>query len=193
LFLFLAFAAAPLAGPAAAADSESLSGKFLVAKSSLSDPNFVQTVIYMCRHDRTGAFGLVINRAIGTVPFAELARGFGIDSDDQADVRVRQGGPVELGSGFIVHSPDYVSTDAICAGGGVTVTSDLDVVRAIARGEGPERRLFFFGYAGWGPGQVENEIKHDSWDIVPGDPEMIFDEDLDGSWHRALKRRGVDL
>lgn len=178
---------------ASADDWENLTGRILVAKADLQDPNFRESVIYLCRHDRTGAFGLMLNRPIATVPFSKLAKSFGIDSNDQREVRVRQGGPVEIGLGFVIHSRDFNSKETVCAGDGFEVTANLDVVRAIAHGEGPKRRIFLFGYAGWGAGQLESEIERGSWEVIPGDPKLLFDDDPASLWHRAFERRGINL
>ncbi len=171
-----------------------LSGQLLVASPEMRDPRFAGTVIFMVRHDSHGAMGLVINRLLGSGSVAELLRVFGLEDDDaKGTIRMHYGGPVEPQYGFVLHSTDYARDGTILVNKDVAMTSEVEVLRAISRGKGPRRSLFAFGYAGWGPGQLEGELARKAWITVPADKGILFDDDLDSKWQRAMARRGFDL
>ncbi|MCZ6607976.1 MAG: YqgE/AlgH family protein [Alphaproteobacteria bacterium] len=171
-----------------------LTGQLLVATQKLGDPRFAHTVIYMVDHDARGAMGLIVNRAYGIGPLAKLLEGFGIEHEDAAGtVRLHYGGPVAPARGFILHSTDYKGPGTRVVNKGVAITTKLEVLEAIAKGEGPKRSLFALGYAGWGPGQLEGEIARDDWVTAPADESLIFSDDLESSWDRAIKKAGVAL
>ena len=177
-----------------AAPSPSTAGQLLVAARSMPDGRFAHTVIYMLRHDETGAMGVVVNRPIGDVPMAEMLEGLGLESDQaEGSIRVHYGGPVEGAAGFVLHSPDYLEPDSLAVDGGYALTTSVEVMRAIAGGGGPERSLLLFGYSGWGPGQLEPEMQRDDWVVVPADEALVFGADDAGKWDRAMELRGVDL
>ena len=192
---FALTAAAPSAGQAGeAARSESLAGRLLVAAPSMPDGRFAETVIYMLRHDDTGAMGVVVNRPMGDVPAATLLGSLGLDEGGaEGSIRVHYGGPVENERGFVLHSTDYLDGDSLTVAGGLALSMNSDVVRAIAAGEGPRHSLLLFGYAGWGPGQLESEMMRDDWITVPADEALVFDGEYREKWRRAIDRRGVDL
>jgi putative transcriptional regulator len=177
----------------AGAETKSLAGHFLVADEHLGDPNFYHAVIYICRHDETGAFGLVLNRPVAKVPFSKFAKTFGVDSDDNHIVRIYQGGPVQLQFGFVLHTTDFHSAREVCGNDRVAVSSDVDVMRAVSDGDGPKHLAFFLGYSGWGAGQLEAEIARKSWQILPADSPLLFNDDFNGLWKKATGLRGIDL
>ena len=170
-----------------------LQGRFLIAMPSMGDPRFRQTLIYVCAHSEQGAMGLVVNRLAGHIAFPELLEQLSIDAPDAARVPVHAGGPVETGRGFVLHSPDYPGTGStVSVAPGVALTATVDILRAIALGEGPHRHLLLLGYAGWGPGQLEAEIAANGWLTCEGGADLLFDVDPEEKWARALASIGVD-
>jgi putative transcriptional regulator len=176
-------------------DQESVTGRLLVATPELDDPNFDHTIVYMVEHDGSGAMGLVLNRVLGKGPVAELLEGLGIEGevDPAAEIEVHYGGPVESGRGFVLHSPDYTGENTVVLSDLVALTTSLDVLSAIAAGNGPKRSLFALGYAGWAPGQLEAELAVGAWVVVEADEALLFDDETDSKWQRALDRQGIDL
>jgi putative transcriptional regulator len=173
----------------------STAGRLLVATADLDDPNFYHTIVYMVRHDQTGAMGLVINRRLGRGPIGKLLESLGLEAevDGAAEIDVHYGGPVQRDHGFILHSPDFKGEDTVVLSKSVALTSSLDVLSAIAAGQGPQHSLFALGYAGWSPNQLERELAAGAWVVVDPDEALLFDEQLDSKWQRALERQGVDL
>lgn len=171
-----------------------LSGKMLIAMPGMGDPRFERSLVYICSHSDEGAMGLIVNQAAGDVSFSELLSQLSITAVDGApDVLVHIGGPVEHGRGFVLHSADYQATEAtlqINADFGMTAT--LDVLEDIARGDGPKQVLMALGYAGWGPGQLEDEIQRNGWLTCEGDRRLVFDLENDHKWTNALQSIGVD-
>ena len=171
-----------------------LAGQLLVATRKLGDPRFAHTVIYMVDHDAKGAMGLIVNRAYGVGPLDKLLKGFGIEDGDVAGtIRLHYGGPVDTGQGFVLQSSDFEGPGTRVVNKEVAITTKLEVLKAIAKGEGPKRSLFALGYAGWGPGQLEGEIARDDWVTAPADQDLIFSDDLESTWERAIKMAGVAL
>jgi putative transcriptional regulator len=169
-------------------------GRFLVASETMTDPRFERAVVYMLRHDRTGALGLVVNRPLGTVPMARVLESLGRDREGaHGDIRLHHGGPVEPGRGFVLHSPDWRGADSREVQEGVLVTSDPAIFDALARGGGPQRSLFAVGYAGWAPGQLERELTGGFWIVVDADAALLFDDDAETKWQRATARRKILL
>ncbi len=168
-------------------------GNFLVAMPAMRDPRFTRTVIYVCAHTADGAMGLVINRLIGSLSFPDLLQQLNIgQASSGEDIRIRSGGPVETGRGFVLHSADYLEDATLRVGSDVGLTATLDILRGIASGSGPKRRLLALGYAGWGPGQLDQEIQGNAWLCVPADQELIFDDRIDDKWERCIGKIGVD-
>jgi putative transcriptional regulator len=192
---FLVLAGAAAWQPAASAEGDSLAGQFVVATPELEDPNFSRTVVFMTQHDETGAMGLVINRVVARGPLTRLLEAMGVDAGPRggSEVRVYAGGPVGRDIGFVLHSRDYESAETVEVDDHVAMTPSLDVLKAIAAGDGPRESLVAFGYAGWGAGQLESEIAAGAWAIVPGDERLLFDDDDASKWQRAFARRGVEL
>ena len=174
----------------------SLKGRLLVAAPGMPDPRFAETVIIMVQHDADGALGLIVNRPIGAEPAGRLLRRLaGLDPGNEGGpvVRIHFGGPVEPLQGFFLHTPDYRLNDTVAVTDQVSVTSDLGILRDLAVGKGPERGFLALGYAGWSPGQLENELRRKDWVTVESDKALVFDNDMASRWQRAMDKRGVDL
>ena len=170
-----------------------LPGQLLIAMPSMTDPRFEKSVIYMCAHNADGAMGLVINRAIDSLTFPELLQQLEIDPAAGNDsVRVLFGGPVEQARGFVLHSPDYLQDASLVVDENVALTATIDILRAIAEGKGPANCLLALGYAGWGAGQLDSEIKSNGWLSVDADVDLVFGCDLDEKWDRAMAKIGID-
>lgn len=170
-----------------------LTGQLLIAMPNMRDPRFARTVIYVCAHNADGAMGLVVNRLVGSVTFPDLLVQLGIDTDAVTEeIRVHFGGPVESGRGFVLHSGEYHHASTLQVAEQMALTATIDILQDIAKGAGPRRSLLALGYAGWGPGQLDAEIQSNGWLNVSADEQLVFDEDLDGKWERAIGKLGVD-
>jgi putative transcriptional regulator len=165
-------------------------GQFLVATPTMADPRFQESVVYMIGHGKDGALGLVINRPIAEGPLADLLKALGRDIESaEGKVTIFYGGPVDVEELFILHGNDYASKATRFVGNGLGVTSDSEILRAIAGGKGPRQKLFIFGYAGWGPGQLEAEIDSGAWFVIPAEMSLIFNSEPEKTWERALAKR----
>ena len=174
-------------------DDSYLVGQLLVAMPGMQDERFAKTVIYMCAHNAEGAMGLVVNRSLDALSFPDLLEQLEIDtSTTMDDVDVLFGGPVETGRGFVLHSPDYLQEGTMVVADGVALTATVEILRAIASGNGPQRHLLALGYAGWGPGQLDSEIKANGWLNVGADDGLVFDSNLNTKWNRAMSKLGID-
>ncbi len=174
--------------------SGNTTGKLLVASPSMRDPRFAETVIFMVEHNSEGALGLVVNRVIGTGPIGDMMTKLGIEGGDPTrDLDVHYGGPVELKFAFVLHSTDYVAEGGRRVDDKYTMTSRSSILIDIAKGKGPRKSLFALGYAGWGPGQLEAEMKRKDWFVIPADDALVFGGDSAGKWERAIANRGFDL
>ena len=171
----------------------SLAGHLLVAMPNMSDPRFERAVIYVCAHGEDGAMGLMINKLVDQITFPEMLEQLGIDDSNVAEqIRVHFGGPVETGRGFVLHSTDYRQDSSMEVDSRIALTATVDILRDIAGGQGPRRSLLALGYAGWGPGQLDQEIQANGWLHVDPDEQLIFDTDLDDKWQRAIGKLGFD-
>ena len=173
-----------------------LAGHFLVAADKLTDPNFEKAVVYVVRHDATGAFGVIVNRPVGRGPLADLLRSFGIDSGNvagNAEALLYFGGPVERGHAFALHTADYVGEATLSVDRYAALSPLADVLKAVGEGHGPRRQLFILGYAGWGAGQLENEVDREDWLVAPFDEELAFGANPEKKWQMALHKAGMDL
>ena len=189
-----ALAEAALEAPKDAPVRATLAGQLLVATPSMGDPRFVRTVILMARHDKKGAFGIVINKPVGERPLASLLETLGEkETGAEGSVRIFAGGPVQPEIGFVVHSADYRRAETIVVDAHVAVTSTREILRDIARKQGPQKSLVAFGYAGWGPGQLDGEMTQRAWFTAEEDIDLIFDMDRAKVWDEAMKRRTQDL
>ena len=174
-------------------DGDYLTGQLLIAMPNMRDPRFTRTVIYVCAHNADGAMGLVVNRLVGSVTFPDLLDQLGIDTKAVTEeIRVHFGGPVESGRGFVLHSGEYHHASTLQVAEQMALTATVDILQDIAKGAGPRRSLLALGYAGWGPGQLDSEIQSNGWLNVSADEQLVFDEDLDGKWERAIGKLGVD-
>ena len=175
------------------ADS-SLAGQLLVAMPQMADPRFARSVVYLCAHSADGAMGLVVTRLIDSLTFQNLLEQIGVEQTSAADdMPIHFGGPVESSRGFVLHTADYVQDSTLVIEDDSALTATMDVLKAIARGEGPQRRVLALGYAGWGAGQLDAEIQANGWLLVPADLDLVFDGDNDSKWERAMAKIGIDL
>jgi putative transcriptional regulator len=185
---------AALQNPAAAPGQASLAGQILIASPTLRDPRFDHTVILMVRHSAGGALGIVLNRPLGERALASLLDDIGEKNSGVAgSLRIFSGGPVQPEIGFVVHSTDYHRPETIEIDGRVAMTSSREILRDIANQHGPERMLVAFGYAGWGPGQLEGELAQRAWFTAAADRKLIFEEERDKVWDDAMTHRTQDL
>jgi putative transcriptional regulator len=160
----------------------------------MNDPRFRETVIVMVRHSRDGAMGLIVNRPAGEEPLTSLLQAFGDDGGSAAGtVPVYAGGPVQKELAFVLHSTDYRRAGTIDITGDIAMTANRDIVRDIAAKNGPKKFMLVFGYAGWGPGQLEGELASNHWYTAPIDPALVFEAPRDKVWDRAVERRTRDL
>lgn len=185
-------AASPPAPPAAAS-AFSLAGQFLVASRRLIDSNFARTVIYMLEYSDQGAMGLIVNRVLGSVPYRKLLQPLGIGTRSKKRASLHLGGPVDIGRGFVLHTPDYKSGGARTLSQGIALSTDADILRAMAEGKGPRRARIALGYAGWAAGQLDHEMARGDWLVAPADPALIFSDDPASVWEKALKYAGISL
>lgn len=174
-------------------DDGYLTGKMLIAMPGMPDERFAKTVIYMCAHSDEGAMGLVVNKAMPEIEFVELLEQLGIEDAEAAPThQVLFGGPVESGRGFVLHSADFVREGTMVVDKEVALTATIDILRAIATGDGPRDSILALGYAGWGPGQLDQELQTNGWLVVSADRAILFDRELDSKWQRAIGKLGID-
>ena len=175
-------------------DSSYLEGQLLIAMPAMTDERFERAVIYMCAHNEEGAMGLIINKVLDSVSFDQLLSQLDIETANTGDApRVHFGGPVESGRGFVLHSADYMQDSSIAVDDSTALTATVDILRDVATGDGPRKRMLAIGYAGWGAGQLETEIHENAWLHAPVSEELLFDEDNETKWDRALKSLGVEV
>ena len=179
-----------------------LDGQLLVAMPGMADERFARSVIYLCAHSADGAMGIILNRPASVRNFPELLEQLRVIDPSEhiklpssaKDIQVLFGGPVQTDRGFVLHSADFfIRNSTLPIDDGVSLTATIDILRAIAMGEGPDRAVLALGYAGWGAGQLENEIQLNGWLHCPADPAIVFDRDLDTKYSRALRSIGIDL
>jgi len=175
-------------------NSAYLEGQLLIAMPAMADPRFERSVIYLCAHNADGAMGLVVNKLFDQLDFDQLLEQLKITPSPEAPpISVRFGGPVESQRGFVLHSREYSGQGTVVVDDNVALTATLDVVKDLAHGSGPRSTVLALGYAGWGPGQLEDEITENAWLHAPFDEALVFDEDVATKWQRALQSIGVDL
>jgi putative transcriptional regulator len=178
-----------------------LDGQILVAMPTIRDERFARAVIYVCAHSDEGAMGIVVNQPAQNIKFRDLLvqlevvpSGNLIEVLPRADtVRVLKGGPVETGRGFVLHSADFfIENSTLPIDESICLTATLDILKAIARGNGPENAVLALGYAGWSPGQLESEIHANGWLNCDADADLIFGRDADSKYALALQKIGID-
>jgi putative transcriptional regulator len=173
-----------------------LSGKLLLAMPGMADPRFERAVIAICVHDENGAIGIGVGQKRAGITFRALLRQLDLDPGEAPDCAVHHGGPVEPGRGFVLHSTDWGGQDTLHVAGTngamFAMTGTIDVLRAIAEGGGPSRWIVALGYAGWGEGQLEEEMTRHGWFAARGDPDILFDKPADERWAAAFKAEGID-
>jgi putative transcriptional regulator len=183
------------------ANSSYLDGQLLIAMPVMGDPRFERSVIYMCAHSSEGAMGIMVNRPAGSIDFPELLVQLNIiNKDDQIklpetaeSMQVLRGGPVDTGRGFVLHSSDfYIENATLRIDQDVCLTATIDILKAIAKGDGPKHAILALGYAGWRPGQLEAEIQGNGWLHCDADADLVFGEDAEDKYARALRKIGVD-
>lgn len=181
----------------------SLTGKLLIAMPSMPDPRFSHAVVFLCAQSHEGTMGLIINKPLPELTLGELVRHLDLETPDadgglaeagQDDDRpVHFGGPVETGRGFVLHSPDYFSEDgSVQISESLVLTTSRDIIAQMARGLGPARAITALGYAGWAPGQLEDEIREGGWLICDADDALVFTTPDGDKWEQTLTRLGVD-
>jgi putative transcriptional regulator len=191
----------PTPPPSGSDADQYLEGKMLIAMPTMGDDRFARTLIYMCAHSDEGAMGLVVNKVAPSIEFPELLEQLDIQNTGSLGegtraptVPVLQGGPVEAGRGFVLHSHDYHQDNAtLPISDHISMTATVDVLKAIARGAGPSKAMLALGYAGWAAGQLEHEIQANGWLHCEADDDLLFGDDLDAKYDQALAKLGVDI
>ena len=169
-------------------------GQLLVATAEMEDPRFAESVIYIVKHDSTGAMGLVINKPMAKGSIEDLLKGFGLEGKgSKSEITIHYGGPVGARQGFVLHSDETLLENSTKVASGIAMTADAKMIEAIAAGKGPRQSLFMLGYSGWAPGQLEEELKMNSWIVIPGDKAFIFDINADKKWRQAIDKQQIPL
>ncbi len=177
-----------------------LDGQMLIAMPTMRDERFVRSLIYVCAHSSEGAMGIVVNQPAENIKFPDLLVQLDVIPAKEViqlpptagTVKVLKGGPVETGRGFMLHSADFfIEHSTLPIDNGICLTATLDILKAIAHGEGPQRAVLALGYAGWAPGQLENEMQSNGWLHCAPDQDLIFGADMQGKYGKALQKLGV--
>jgi putative transcriptional regulator len=177
-----------------------LDGQMLIATPAMQDERFARSVIYICAHSSEGAMGIIVNQPAGHISFPDLlVRLDVIPATDlielpsrAGDVKVLKGGPVETERGFVLHSADFfIENSTLPIDEGICLTATVDILKAIARGSGPESAILALGYAGWAPGQLETEMHANGWLHCAADPDLLFGTNVEAKYDRALKKIGI--
>jgi putative transcriptional regulator len=187
--------------PAASARSRGfLDGQMLIASPGMQDERFARSVIYICAHSSEGAMGIVVNQPAPHISFADLLVKLEVIPESEkirlpssaGDITILKGGPVETERGFVLHTADFfIENSTLPIDEGVCLTATLDILKAIARGDGPASAILALGYAGWSPGQLENELQQNGWLHCAADPELIFGVDIEMKYERAMQKIGI--
>jgi len=179
---------------------ENFEGQFLIAMPSVAAGCFARSVILICAHSDDGAMGLIINLQAQDVAFTDLLAQLDIAYDGLEETvpshirnrRIHIGGPVSTSRGFILHTPDYfVSSSSVRINNNLCLTSTIDILRAISSDKGPQKSFMALGYSGWAPGQLENEFANNGWLNCPVDCDLVFDDNIDSKYERALSKLGI--
>ncbi len=171
---------------------ENLAGKLLIAVPAMADKRFEKSVIFMCGHDKNGAIGIVLNKPFLRLTFKTLLRQLAIDdSKIFSDIRLYEGGPVEVGRGFVLHSSDFYHSTTVKITPEIYLTATVDILKAISEGGGPEKFRLCLGYSGWSAGQLEFEMQTNSWVQANTDLDMVFSKTADVMWDQAMMSLGI--
>jgi putative transcriptional regulator len=172
-----------------------LTGKLLIAMPGMQDPRFDRSVIFMCDHSPERAMGLIVNKPVEGLDFGELLHRYDLAPGPQAPkVPIVFGGPVELNRGFILHSADYAdATNTHPVTADISLTASVEILKAISEGHGPKKCFLALGYAGWGEGQIESEIRDNGWIHCDADSDLVFASHFETVWQKALAKLGVDI
>ncbi len=174
--------------------AETLAGKLLVAMPGIGDPRFDRTVIVLCTHDEEHAMGIVLNKPREEITLSDVLDHLGLTLDEAVGDRlVLDGGPVRPDRGYVLHSEDFAAGDVTqTVGPGIRLTATRDVLEAVAKENPPERFVLALGCAGWGAGQLEDELKHNAWLVVDADDAIVFGDSHEDKWARAIRTLGLD-
>ena len=171
---------------------EYLTGRLLLALPGMPDPRFAHAVIALCMHDAQGALGIGVGQLIPGVGLHQLLNDLDIGAAQAPDVPVHLGGPVEPHRGFVLHTADWSGPGTVAAGPFGALSASTDVLQAIAAGTGPSRWLVALGYAGWGAGQLDGEMRRHGWHAATGRADILFDHPAEQRWTAAWKAEGID-
>jgi putative transcriptional regulator len=179
-----------------------LDGQMLIAMPSMRDERFARTLIYMCAHSSEGAMGIVVNQPAADISFPDLLVKLDVIPANEriqlprraGTIKVLKGGPVETQRGFVLHTADFfIENSTLPIDEGICLTATLDILKAIARDEGPANAVLALGYAGWAPGQLEKEIQHNGWLHCTADSDLVFGTDTGVKYEKAMGKLGIDL
>jgi len=179
-----------------------LDGQMLIAMPSMRDERFARTLIYVCAHSSEGAMGIVVNQPAADISFPDLLVKLDVIPANEriqlprraGTIKVLKGGPVETQRGFVLHTADFfIENSTLPIDEGICLTATLDILKAIARDEGPANAVLALGYAGWAPGQLEKEIQHNGWLHCTADSDLVFGTDTGGKYEKAMGKLGIDL
>jgi putative transcriptional regulator len=171
-----------------------LTQHFLLAMPAMTDPHFAKTLTFICEHNEQGALGVVVNRPIEMTLHGLLEQ---IEITPQTDaakrIPVHYGGPVQIDRGFVLHAPAGAWQSTLKVGETLGLTTSKDILQAVARGDGPQQIIVTLGYAGWAPGQLEQELAQNAWLTVAADSRILFDTPAEQRYDAGLKLLGIDL
>jgi len=174
-------------------DDTSLTGQLLIAMPAMDDPNFAHSVILLCAHTDEGAMGIVLNQPLAKPSFDALLAQLDVEPVPPArQIQLCQGGPVDHGRGFVLHTSDWISDGSLRVDDRLALTASLDVLQEIAQGGGPKESMLALGYSSWGPGQLDREMQENVWLSAPVELALLFDADHGTKWRRALAILRVD-
>ncbi len=170
-----------------------MTGQLLIAMPSMATPHFSQAVIYVCAHTPEGAMGIVLNRPLASPSFGDLLEQLDVSPVPPVRrIELFRGGPVDAARGFVLHTADWTGDGSLMVDGEVALTASLDVLKAIADGGGPQRGFLALGYAGWGPGQLDQEMQDNAWLSAPSSVDLLFDSGHETKWRRAMAILKID-
>lgn len=170
-----------------------LQGQLLVSTPLITASCFHKSVIYLFAHNHDGAMGVIINQPLEMVNYASLLESENLEINNGDEISVFYGGPVDRSRGFVIHSDDYDSENALFTHEGIAVSANTAILRDMVAGKGPRQSVLCVGYAGWTAGQLEQEIEENSWITVPATPELIFNTEDDMKWAMASQSLGIDM